>query len=121
MQWGWYTDNVVKGTFLHLLLMANYEPSEWRGITVEAGQVITGRKRLAEDLGFTEQQIRSALEKLKATQEITIKTTNKFSIITIVNWNEYQFQGFSDNQDFNQQITNKQPTNNQQITTSKSP
>ncbi|MFR5790585.1 MAG: hypothetical protein ACLUFA_09410 [[Clostridium] leptum] len=26
VQWGWYTDNVVKGVFLHILLTANFKP-----------------------------------------------------------------------------------------------
>lgn len=123
VKWGWYTDNVVKGVFLHLLLTANYEPTEWQGRTLKSGQLITSRKRLAQDLDFTEQQIRTALLKLKSTNEITIETTNKYTLITVVNWDEYQFSGNNSNrksnQDFNQQITNKQPTNNQQITTNK--
>lgn len=123
VKWGWYTDNVVKGVFLHLLLMANYEPSEWQGRTLMPGQLVTGRKRLAQDLDFTEQQVRTALLKLKSTNEITIEATNKYSIITIVNWDEYQFNDYMSNQEynqlFNQQITNEQPTNNQQITTYK--
>ena len=123
IKWGWYTDNVVKGVFLHLLLTANYEPTEWQGRTLLPGQVVTGRKRLASDLDFSEQQIRCALTKLKSTNEITIETTNKFSVITLVNWEEYQFNDNSNNQQNNQggnqQTTNKQPTNNQQTTTDK--
>ena len=34
--------------------------------------------------------MRTSLEHLKSTNEITIKTTNQFSIISIVNWEKYQ-------------------------------
>lgn len=115
-QWGWYQDNIVKSLFLHCLLMASFKDFNWMGQDMKAGQFITSRKRLAEDLGFSEMQIRTALKKLESTKEITIKTTNKYTIITVINWGSYQADDELNNQDFNQQITNKQPTNNQQIT-----
>ena len=111
--WGWYQDYVVKDLFLHLLLTANFKATNWRGEVLEAGQLIVGTQRLANDLGFSRQQIRTALDKLKSTNEITIKTTNKYSVVTIVNWREYQSNeensNQQNNQHFNQQITNNQP------------
>lgn len=32
----------------------------------------------------------TALDKLKSTNEITIETTNRYSLITVTNWEEYQ-------------------------------
>lgn len=90
LQWGWYQDNAVKGVFLHLLLTARFDNGIWMGKEIKAGQVIIGTEQLAKDLGFTRQQIRTALNKLKSTNEITIQPTNKYSIITLVNWSEYQ-------------------------------
>lgn len=107
-QWGWYQDSVVKDLFLHLLLTASFKDFEWQGQTMKAGQLITGRKKLAEDLNFTEQQIRTALKKLESTKEISIFSTNKYSVITVINWEEYQI--------CDDEATNEQPTNNQQIT-----
>lgn len=116
VKWGWYQDNVVKGLFLHCLLMASFKDFDWMGRRFTAGQFITSRKHLAQDLGFTEMQIRTALKKLESTKEITTETTNRFTIITVNNWGNYQGDDNEDNQDFNHQITNKQPTDNQQIT-----
>lgn len=113
LDWEWYNDSVVKDVFLHLLLSANHKDNKYKGIEIKKGQLLTGRLKLASDLNLTEMQIRTALKKLKSTNEITIKTTSKYSIISIKNWDKYQ----QDNQQNNQQITNKQPTNNQQITT----
>lgn len=115
LKWGWYDDINTKVLFLHLLLIANWEDKEWHGITVKRGQVITGRKKLSKETKLTEQQIRTALDKLISTNEITINTTNKYSVITINNYRKYQDY----NQRDNQNITNNQPTNNQQITTTK--
>lgn len=90
IQWGWYQDNVVKGVFLHLLLTASFKDSPWQGRIIHAGQAVIGSQRMADDLGFTRQQVRTALTKLESTGEITIESTNKYTIVTVVNWEEYQ-------------------------------
>lgn len=113
--WGWYSDPACRSIFVHLLLVANHEPRQWLGEHVAEGQAIVGRQELGKTLGFGEQQIRTALTKLKSTNDITIKTTNKYSLITVVNWSKYQ----ATNQQDNQQLTNNQPTTNQQLTTPK--
>lgn len=110
IKWGWYQDSVVKSLFLHCLLMASFKEFDWMGRNLKAGQFITSRKHLAEDLGFSEMQIRTALKKLESTKEITIETTNRFTIITVINWGLYQSDEENDNQDLNQQITNEGPT-----------
>lgn len=117
--WQWYTDIPVKTLFIHLLISANHTPKMWRGVLVERGQFLTGRKVLSDETGLTEMQVRSALKKLKKSGEITSKTTNRFTMITICNYNDYQKKENGNNQQDNQQITNKQPTDNQQITTNK--
>lgn len=89
-RWGWYKDNVVKCLFLHFLLTASFKDFEWMGRSLKAGQLVTGRKKLAEELGLSEQQIRTGIKKLESTKEITIETTSKFTIVTVVNWEDYQ-------------------------------
>ena len=110
--WGWYKDANTKAMFLHLLLMASYEEHDFRGHTIRPGQVVCGRKQLAEDLGMSEQQVRTALEHLKTTNEITIKSTNKFSIVTIENWAKYQFLSSESTNKSTNNATNEQPTSN---------
>lgn len=112
-KWEWYQDNNTKSLFIHLLLLANFENKKWRGLIIKKGQLVTGRKKLSEELNLTEQQIRTSLNRLKSTNNITIKTTNKYSIITIINWEKYQ--ELVKNQPANQPTS--QPTTNQQITT----
>ena len=116
VQWGWYTDNVVKGVFLHILLTANFKPMEWQGRTISPGQLVTSAARIGADLGFTRQQVRTALDKLKSTNEITIEATNKFSVITVVNWDEYQFYSEKQTSKKTKPLTTQQPSNNHQIT-----
>lgn len=90
LSWEWYKDPNTRAVFLHLLLIANYGESRFKGIELHPGQAVIGRKALAKSLGLTERQVRTALKHLKTTNEIAIKTTNKFSVVTIVNWALYQ-------------------------------
>ena len=89
-KWGWYKDPNTFRVFVHLLLSASYKEVDYRGHHIMPGQVVCGRKQLAEELGLGEQTIRTALNHLKSTNEVAIKSTNKFSIVTIVNWAKYQ-------------------------------
>lgn len=115
-EWEWFTDANTLKLWIYLLVNAQFQDGSYKGIEIKRGQLVAGRKKLAEQLDMTEQQIRTCLERLQATSEITIKTTNRFSIITIVKYGFYQRCDDEDNQQNNQQcnqrITNKQPTNN---------
>lgn len=114
VQWGWYTDNVVKGVFLHFLLTAAYEECEYMGTSLKPGELIIKVDQTAKELGFTTQNVRTAIKKLCSTGEILKNSTNKNTRITIVNWEDYQvFNNLLTNE---QQTTNKQLTNNQQTT-----
>lgn len=119
LEWGWYKDQNTKAVFLHLLMLASYKDNEVCGYHIKPGQVVCGRKQLANDLGLSESTIRTALKHLKLTNEITIKSTNKFSIITIENWGKYQVcdDEFNqqNNQQANHQLTNKTPKSNHTI------
>jgi len=114
-KWEWFTDVNTCHLFQYLLLEANHQESKWRGQVIMRGQLLTGRAKMAKNVGLSPQQVRTSLHKLKSTSDITIKSYNKYSIITITNWSKYQ--------DINQQVTSedadKQPTSNQQATTSK--
>ena len=112
IEWGWYSDCVVKDVFIHILMVATFKPTKYLGHDLKPGQAVIGRKKLAKELGFTEQQVRTALKKLESTGEISLFSTNKFTIATVENWDFYQGCDEEDNQ----QSTNNQPTNNQQIT-----
>lgn len=110
-EWEWYTDANTMRVFLHLLLKANHKAGNWKGQIIQRGQLITGRKSIADELKISERNVRTALDKLKSTNEITIKPTNKFSLVTIVKYDTYQdTQKEIDQQ--NDQRNNQQTTNN---------
>ena len=115
MQWEWYTDYKTAHLFRHCILKANYEAKKWRGIEIRVGQFVTSLAHLAQETGLSIQNVRTSLNKLKSTQEITCKTTSQNTIITINNYDKYQER----NTNFNKQLTNEQQTTNKQLTTTK--
>ena len=110
-QWEWYDDANTFRVFMHLLLTANHQDTKYRGQVIPKGATVTGLNKLSEELRLTVQQVRTSLDKLKATSEITSKSTNKFSIVTICNFDSYQEKETPEQQaeqQANQQTSNKQ-------------
>ena len=115
MDWEWYDDIITRGIFIHCLLRANHTDTNWRGIELKRGQFVTSLKHLAEENGISLQTLRTHLKRLKSTRELTIKSTNKNSIITVCKYESYQSEKSEANTQTNTQ-TNKQVTSNQQAT-----
>ena len=90
LTWEWYTDGITKDVFLHLILTANWEPKKWHGITVERGQRVYSRASLAKEMRLSERNIRTALNHLISTGEVTSQSTPQYSIITVKNYDLYQ-------------------------------
>jgi len=111
LDWEWYSDNNAFRVFIHLLLKANHKDRRFKGIELKAGSVVTSRDILAIETGLSVQQIRTSLDKLKLTNEITSETSSKGTIIQLVNYEKYQIA--------TSETTKEQPKNNQQVTTNK--
>ncbi|WP_418814957.1 hypothetical protein [Ruminococcus bromii] len=90
LDWCWHKDPNTFSLFVHLILAANIKPKKWKDIVVERGQIVTSISKLSELTGLTLKQTRTALNHLKGTKEVAIKTTPKYSIITINNYEKFQ-------------------------------
>lgn len=121
LDWEWYQDANTCRLFIHLLLEANYKDGKWQGNLIKRGQLITGLLKLNEDTGLTIRQLRTSFDKLKMTGEITIKTTNKFRVVTICKYDTYQsIKNDNDKQTdslIDNQTTSYRQTNDKQATT----
>ena len=100
--WEWYSDPPTFCLFLHMLFLTNWKDKRWKGIEVKRGQFISGRKALSEITGLSEQQIRTAINKLKSTREITSEATKVGTLYTVINYNTYQIDLSKSSQDINQ-------------------
>ncbi len=105
LSWEWYKDSNTKSVFIHCLLKANWKDGKFEGYDIPKGSFVTSVRKLSEELKLSTQCIRTSLKKLEKTKNLTIKTTNKFSIITVNNYDIYQ------------SVTNDQQTTNKQLTT----
>lgn len=114
-RWEWYDCPPVFCLFVHLLLMANWEKGKWHGMPVKVGQLVTSREKLAQVTGLSIQNVRTAINKLRNTGEITTKATNQFTLITICNYDKYQCELEEVNQPTNQPLTINQPSINHNI------
>lgn len=119
LDWEWYDDTNTKVVFIHCLFKANFEDRQYQGKTIKRGQLITGRKKFAKEVGLSVQQVRTAWNKLEATGEITTESTNQGTTITVCNYSTYQNREKNNNQQVTSNPTNEQPASNQQVTTRK--
>lgn len=85
--WEWYENTNVFRLFTHCLLHTNLEDKRYCGKEIKAGQFVSSVARISAETGLTESQVRTALKKLKDTGYISTKSTNKYTLYTV---NEYQ-------------------------------
>jgi hypothetical protein len=111
LKWEWYSNVNDRLVFIHCLLSANWEDGWFEGKKIPRGSFATSYKNLAKEIGISVQSLRTSLEHLKSTNNITHETNRQFSIITINNYNKYQL----DNTQVNKRLTNDQQTTNNNI------
>jgi hypothetical protein len=109
-EWEWYKVENMEHLYLHLIMNANRSDCTWRGVGVKRGDVVTGLFSLSERTGISVQSIRTCLNRLKSTGEITVKSTNKFTIITVCKYEDYQYENIEPNKHPNKQLTNQLTT-----------
>ena len=89
-----FKDLEVLKIWIWLLCNASFDTHDTlffgKVITVHPGQIVTGRKKIAQSTDLNESKVYRALMLLKSLGNIEIKSNNKFSVITIVKWAKYQ-------------------------------
>ena len=108
--WRFRKNPIIFSVWVELLTLANYEPKKWNGIIIERGQCVISVKSLAESCGLSVQNVRTALANLQTNGCLAVKSTNKFSIVTICNYEIYQGVGSGNQQ--TSHIEAKEQTNN---------
>lgn len=116
LKWEWIDKPETLSTFIFLLLVANHSDNEWHGLTIKRGQTVTSYTEIAHKMGLSVQQVRTSIKRLKSTGEITHEKTNRYSLITIRNYEIYQTVI---NTPTNNQATVSQQSSNSQATTNK--
>lgn len=103
----------------YLLLNATHKecPAEFKGkkIILKPGQLITGRKSIADKFKINESKVQRVLKRLEIEQQIEQQTSNENRLITILNWTEYQ----NSEQQSEQPVNNECTTSEQRVNTNK--
>lgn len=114
LDWEWYGDINVRLVFIHCLLKANFKDKRWQGQLIKRGQFISSLGKLSEGIGISKQQLRTALEKLKKTGEMTTKGQGNNTLFIVNKYNDYQ--DFTHSSEDRQQHTPNTPSTHEQHT-----
>lgn len=82
-------------------------------ITLKPGQLITGRRKIAEHFGISESKVQRILKLFENERQIEQRTSNASRLISITNWSSFQ----NDEQRDEQQVNNEWTTSEQQVNT----
>jgi hypothetical protein len=100
------------------LLKASHKPYTamvgYQEVDLEPGQFVFGINAAANELDSTPRKMRTCVDTLVKTKNLTRKTTNKFSILTVINWDRYQT-----NEEENDKQNDKQATSKRQASDNK--
>lgn len=115
LDWEWFDNSNMVHVWIYLLLKANYQDDCWHGIKIPRGSLITSVSCISKDTGLSIQNVRTCLNKLKLTGELTIKVTNNISIVTICKYDDYNVLENETNKRTNKQTNNEVTTSNNNI------
>lgn len=115
LDWEWFNKSEAVHLFMYMLLKANHKDAKWQGNDVKRGQFISSLGNISNATGISVQSIRTILKKLEKTNEIELKSTNQYTIVTICKYESYQ----DEKETINKPITNNQQTTNKRLTTNK--
>lgn len=72
------------------LLKANFKDKTWNGIEIKRGQFITSIEHFAEETNTTPKKVRNFWKKFGNLGFLARKGANKYTLITICNYDRYQ-------------------------------
>lgn len=90
LKWEWYDDVNTKVVFLHLLLTVSIEDAKWHGITVKRGSRVSSYAKLSEETKLSVRQVRTAIDHLESTGEVTRTKYQKYTVFAINHFDAYQ-------------------------------
>lgn len=90
LQWRWYQDANTMRVFIHLILMANVKDHDFEKITIHRGELVTSLASLSKQLKMSVRSVRTSLEHLKSTGEVTSRNYPHYQVISIAEYDRYQ-------------------------------
>lgn len=123
IDWEWADCPETMALWIHILLRANYEDRKWQGQMIPRGSFVTSVSILSKETGLSARQIRTSLKRLISTNEVTSKTTNRCTVISVCKYDSYQLEETTDDKPSDKpcdkQATSKRQTSDKRATTTK--
>ncbi len=120
LEWEWRASPETGWLYITLLAQASFRTTIWQGREIKPGQLVTSYAKLSEQTGISVQSIRTALKRLKSTGYLTCEATNKYTIISLLKYEEIQGLYGDTNKQTNtetsNQVTGEQQTTNNIVT-----
>lgn len=113
----WRNKPKTVAVYFWLRMHANHFRVGWDNVELAPGELVMGRASLAVQTGLTQNEVRTALDHLKSTGYITIKSTNKFSIISFTDKENWRTEHISSTSEFTSNTASRAPAEHQQTTT----
>jgi hypothetical protein len=113
-----FSDPELWHVFCWCLMKANWRDGWFMGQQISPGSFATGRESAANELRITSSKWYRLIKKLETLQIISVKSNNRFSVITVEKWGQYQSKQEVAN---NQRTTDEQQMNNQRTTDEQPP
>ena len=89
IDWRWFKKPKTAHLFIYLLLAANFENHDFEDTIIKRGQYACTQERLSAETGLTLKEVRTALDNLKKTGDITIDTSRGYSLITVLEYERF--------------------------------
>lgn len=113
LDWDWYGDINTCRLFVHMLLKANWKDGNFRGEEIKRGSFVSSLSKLSDETNLSVREVRTAINHLEKTGEVTINRHSKYSVFTVNNYCAYQQ---SDTQ-ADKQVTGNRQASDKQATT----
>lgn len=88
--WSWYDDSNTFRVFIFLLIHANFQDKLFLDTIIKRGSLATSYQTIAGRLNLTYKQVRTAIEHLKKTKNVSVSRLGNYLVITIINYDMYQ-------------------------------
>jgi len=93
LDWEWYKDANTMRVWVHILLLANWADGRFQGEEIPRGSIVCSYGKIAEALGLTYKQVRTAIKHLIGADQVAIIRKRNFLILSVLRYDDYQTEG----------------------------
>nr|DAM56836.1 MAG TPA: DNA polymerase [Caudoviricetes sp.] len=115
-EWEWFDSPKMVQLFVYLFIKASTVDDTYRSMEIKRGQVRTTQARIMAATGLSKQSLRTCLNRLKRTNEITVDSSHNCTLITILNYEKYQQTPYQSRTDEETQQPDPLPQDEEQPT-----